>query len=30
MLGHSSIQTTERYMGSEQDIAVAANDTLGV
>jgi integrase len=27
LLGHSSIQTTERYLGSEQDIAVAVNDT---
>jgi integrase len=26
LLGHSSIQTTERYLGSEQDIAVAVND----
>jgi integrase len=24
LLGHSSIQTTERYLGSEQEIAVAA------
>jgi integrase len=29
LLGHSSIQTTERYLGSEQDIAVAVNDSLG-
>lgn len=28
LLGHSSIQTTERYLGSEQDIAVAVNDNL--
>ncbi len=28
LLGHSSIQTTERYLGSEQDIAVAVNDSL--
>ena len=27
LLGHSSIQTTERYLGSEQNIAVAVNDT---
>jgi site-specific recombinase XerD len=27
LLGHSSIQTTERYLGSEQEIAVAVNDT---
>jgi hypothetical protein len=26
LLGHSFIQTTERYLGSEQDLAVAAND----
>lgn len=30
LLGHSSIQTTERYLGSEQDIAVAVNDALGL
>jgi integrase len=30
LLGHSSIQTTERYLGLEQDIAVAVNDTLGL
>jgi integrase len=30
LLGHSSIQTTERYLGSEQDIAVAVNDSLGI
>ena len=30
LLGHSSIQTTERYLGSEQDIAVAVNDRLGL
>ncbi len=29
LLGHSSIQTTERYLGSEQEIAVAVNDTSG-
>jgi integrase len=29
MLGHSSIQTTERYLGSEQELAVAVNDGLG-
>lgn len=29
LLGHSSIQTTERYLGSEQDIATAVNDSLG-
>ena len=30
LLGHSSIQTTERYLGSEQDIATAVNDNLGL
>jgi hypothetical protein len=30
LLGHSSIQTTERYLGSQQDIAVAVNDNLGL
>jgi hypothetical protein len=25
-----SIQTTERYLGSEQDLAVAENDNLGL
>ena len=30
LLGHSSIQTTERYLGSEQDIAFAVNDSLGL
>jgi integrase len=30
LLGHSSIQTTERYLGSEQEIAVAVNDHLGL
>jgi integrase len=30
LLGHSSIQTTERYLGSEQDVAVAVNDNLGL
>jgi len=28
LLGHSSIQTTERYLGSEQEIAIAVNETL--
>ena len=30
LLGHSSIQTTERYLGTEQEIAVAVNDNLGL
>jgi integrase len=29
LLGHSPIQTTERYLGSEQEIAIAVNDNLG-
>ncbi|MGI4756107.1 MAG: tyrosine-type recombinase/integrase [Janthinobacterium lividum] len=29
-LGHSSVQTTERYLGSEQGIAIAADDNLGL
>jgi integrase len=29
-LGHASIQTTERYLGSEREIAVAVNDNLGL
>jgi integrase len=30
LLGYSSIQTTERSLGSEQEIAVAVNDNLGL
>lgn len=30
LLGHASIQTTERYLGSEQEIAVAVNDHIGL
>ena len=30
LLGHSSIQTTERYLGSEQEIAIAVKDNLGL
>lgn len=30
MLGHASIQTTERYLGSTQDLARAVNDDLGL
>ena len=28
LLGHASIQTTERYLGSEQEIVGAVNDNL--
>ena len=30
LLGHASIQTTVRYLGSEQELAVAVNDNLGL
>ena len=30
LLGHSSIQTTERYLGAEQELAVAVNDAIGL
>lgn len=30
LLGHASIQTTERYLGSEQEIEIAVNDSLGL
>ena len=30
LLGHSSIQTTEHYLGSEQEIEIAVNDNLGL
>jgi integrase len=30
LLGHSSIQTAGRYLGSEQDIEIAVNDDLGL
>ena len=30
LLGHASVQTTERYLGSEHEIVVAVNDNLGL
>jgi integrase len=30
LLGHASIQTTERYLGSRQDLAHAPNDRIGL
>jgi len=30
LLEHSSIQTTERYLGSEQEIEIPVNDNLGL
>jgi integrase len=30
LLGHSSIQTTERYLGSSQELERAVNDDLGI
>jgi integrase len=30
LLGHASIQTTERYLGTKQNLAVAVNDGLGL
>jgi integrase len=30
LLGHSSIQTTERYLRSEQDVKTMVNDNLGI
>jgi integrase len=30
LLGHVSIQTTERYLGCKQKLGVAVNDTLGI
>ena len=30
LLGHASIQTTERYLGTEQNLTVAVNDAMGL
>lgn len=30
LLGHSSVQTTERYLGEEQELRVAVNDRMGI
>ena len=30
LLGHASIQTTERYLGTVQNLTVAANDAIGL
>ena len=30
LLGHASVQTTERYLGTEQNLTVAVNDVLGL
>ena len=30
LLGHASIQTTERYLGSRQNLKEAVNDRLGL
>jgi integrase len=30
LLGHASIETTERYLGAEQDFISAVNDNLGL
>jgi hypothetical protein len=30
LLGHASIQTTERYLGTEQNLDFAVNDALGL
>jgi hypothetical protein len=30
LLGHLSVQTTERYLGSKQRIRAAVNDRIGI
>ena len=30
LLGHASVQTTERYLGTEQNLTSAVNDGLGL
>lgn len=30
LLGHASVQTTERYLGTEQNLASAVNDNMGL
>lgn len=30
LLGHASVQTTERYLGTEQQLGEAVNDGLGL
>ena len=30
LLGHASVQTTERYLGTEQALVSAVNDGLGL
>ena len=30
LLGHASIQTTERYLGTKQDLVQAVNDRLKI
>jgi integrase len=30
LLGHASVQTTERYLGTEQELSVAVNNWLGL
>jgi integrase/recombinase XerD len=30
LLGHASVQTTERYLGTDRNLTVAGNDGLGL